>query len=263
MEIAAPLLRRPLVLMAHADDEAIACGALLQRMADPVVVIATDGAPRDDYFWRHHGSREAYAQLRRAEARRAIAAVGVQKLIFLAERESIFVDQELFRVLPQAFDVLLEVARAHRPSALLTLAYEGGHPDHDSVCFLASRVAHELRLPAWETPVYHRSLDGLPVKQQFAAPTPDEFVVQPTPAELERKQRMIAAYGSQGDLAAAFNVNIERFRPLADYDFSRPPLPGVLNYEAWQWHMTGAEVAEHFVRFDESRDIARTGARSA
>ena len=261
MEIPAPLLGHTLILMAHADDEVIACGALLQRMREPMLVIATDGAPRDDYFWRRHGSREAYAELRRQEARRAVAEAGVRKLIFLAERQPLCVDQELFRVLPQAFDELLGIAREERPSALLTLAYEGGHPDHDSCCFLTSRLARELHLSAWETPVYHRSLDGLPVKQEFADPTPDEFSIQPTPPELERKMRMIAAYESQGNLAEFFDVNVERFRPLADYDFSRPPLPGVLNYEAWQWHMTGGEVAEHFARFDESRETS--GARSA
>jgi LmbE family N-acetylglucosaminyl deacetylase len=252
----APLLDRTLVLIAHADDEVIGCGALLQRMKTPVVVLATDGAPRDDYFWRRHGSREAYAQVREDEARKALAEVGVDEPIFLAHRNPVFVDQELFRVLPLAFDALLELAHQHRPSALLTLAYEGGHPDHDSCCFLTAQLARELKLPAWEMPLYHRSLDGLPVKQEFASPNGPELVLHPTMDELERKRRMIAAYSSQGDLGEHFNTELERFRPLADYDFSRPPLPGVLNYEAWQWPITGVQVAEHFSRFDEQRKQA-------
>ena len=47
----APLLGRTLVIVAHPDDETITCGGLLQRMRDPCVVFATDGAPEDAYFW--------------------------------------------------------------------------------------------------------------------------------------------------------------------------------------------------------------------
>src|SRR5215470_3905356 len=102
----------------------------LQRMREPMVVLATDGAPRDDYFWRRHGSREAYAELRKDEARCALGEAGVQHIVFLADRNCAFVDQELFRVLSQAFDALLGVIEEYQPTALLTLAYEGGHPDH-------------------------------------------------------------------------------------------------------------------------------------
>ena len=68
MDAIAPLLGRTLVLVAHSDDEAVACGALLQRIAAPLVVFATDGAPRADFFWRQYGSRTAYAAVRREEA---------------------------------------------------------------------------------------------------------------------------------------------------------------------------------------------------
>src|SRR5207248_225254 len=52
-----PLLGRTLVLVAHQDDETIGCGALLQRMRDPLVVFGTDGAPRDQKFWHGLGTR--------------------------------------------------------------------------------------------------------------------------------------------------------------------------------------------------------------
>jgi hypothetical protein len=36
---------------------------------------------------------------------------------------------------------------------------------------------------------------------------------------------------------------------LASYDFTRPPLPWKLNYEHWQWSMTGAEVSAAFAEY--------------
>lgn len=64
MEELQPLLGTTVVLVAHPDDEVIAFGALMQRMNRAVVVFATDGAPRDEYFWKQYGSREEYAGVR-------------------------------------------------------------------------------------------------------------------------------------------------------------------------------------------------------
>lgn len=254
MEALGPLLGRTLVLVAHPDDEVIGCGALLQRMKEGAVVFCTDGAPYDDYFWKRYGSREQYARLRQEEARRAMACIPrAPQAIFLADRNPAFIDQQLFRCLPQAFEALAELIRERRPDALLALAYEGGHPDHDSVCFLAAQLEKELGVSAWEFPLYHRSTDGVGVHQEFVIPGGDEIVLQATPAEQDVKRQMLRAYASQGNLEAHFSVEVERFRRIANYDFSRPPLPGVLNYEAWQWPITGAEVAESFVKFLGSR----------
>jgi N-acetylglucosamine malate deacetylase 2 len=56
---------------------------------------------------------------------------------------------------------------------------------------------------------------------------------------------VLEAYASQGDLAYLDSVT-ETFRPLPAYDYTRPPHDGVLNYEAWQWSMTGRQVSAAF-----------------
>ncbi len=242
------LLGKTLILTAHPDDESVGCGGLMQRMKSPLLVFATDGAPRDDYFWHKHGSREAYARLREDEARRAAAIIGNVEVDFLGARAGI-VDQELFRSLPKAIIELRAVIDRVQPTALLVLAYEGGHPDHDSCNFIASVIATERGIPAWEFPLYHRSVDGLGVTQDFILPNGTEITFEPTAAEIERKHRAILAYASQGDLLSSFNSLTERFRPLAPYDYTLPPHSGVLNYEAWQWPITGAQVAAAFAEY--------------
>src|SRR5919204_3858809 len=86
-EIAA-LLGRTLIVVAHPDDEVIGCGALLQRIREPGMVFCTDGAPRPSKWWQQFGSREAYARLRRAEAREALGHAGVRNLEFLCDDRS-------------------------------------------------------------------------------------------------------------------------------------------------------------------------------
>lgn len=245
------LLGRTLVLVAHPDDEAAGCGVLLQRMRDPMVLFATDGAPRDDYFWRQFGSRQAYAATRRAEAREAVAIVGVRHFEFLAVPHTgePFVDQELYLAIPDALRALEAVLERRRPEALLTLAYEGGHPDHDTCNFLASVMVRRRGLPVFEMALYHRSDDGSSVHQEFRLPNEREIIVEPTPEELDRKHRMLAAYVSQHLTLDFFTSDVERFRPLVAYDYSHPPHPGTLNYEAWQWPMTGSDLVRAFAPY--------------
>src|SRR5215470_13376524 len=246
MEQLRPLLGTTLVVVAHPDDEVIACGALMQKMQQAVVVFATDGAPREESFWRQYGSRQAYAEIRRQEARRALKIVGACP-VFLAERvEAGIADQELFRNLHAAISALETVVARLEPASLLTLAYEGGHPDHDAACFLAAVVGRRAALPVWECPLYHRNADGSNAFQAFPARTGGEVELHSECPQLQKKIQMFHAYESQRPALESFRSDYETFRPIADYDFTRPPLPWKLNYEMWGWQMSGSEVAGAF-----------------
>jgi LmbE family N-acetylglucosaminyl deacetylase len=245
------LLGRTLVLVAHPDDECIAFGGLLQRMREPVVIFATNGAPADPYFWKSYGSPADYAAMRRREALESMRAAGVKDVIFLSELSGgeALVDQELFRNLTPAFDLLADIIRRRMTTALLTLAYEGGHPDHDSCSFLGAQLGKFALLPCWEAPLYHRNPDGTGTFQEFIAPTGEELEVRLTTEEEERKRQMCLAYASQGDFLNHFKVAPEVVRPQAAYDYTRPPHKGKTNYEVWQWKMTADEVSRAFAEF--------------
>lgn len=239
-----------MVLVAHPDDESIACGGLLQKMRQPFVVFATDGAPEDEFFWGRYGSRAAYSKLRQEEALSALDHVGVSEVEFLADHAPERVrleDQKLFRAIPPALELLREMIETKKPDALLTLAYEGGHPDHDSCSFLAAQLGGEFRLPVWEMPLYHRNADGTGVYQRFVREAKDEVIDVAIAGEmLTRKERMLQSYKSQFDALPHFEPQRERFRPQAQYDYARPPHEGKTNYEVWQWAMTAKDVSEAF-----------------
>lgn len=248
------LLSRTLVVVAHPDDECVACGALLQRISKPVVLYLTDGAPRDQYFWERFGSREAYAIIRQQEARRALEYVGVRHFEFANEKDvsEVFIDQNLYRVLPQAWSKLAGAIKRYQPQALFTLAYEGGHPDHDSCSLLVSVAVRKFGLPAWEASIYNRAVsrgseDIQP--QRFVRESGAEIDVRPSVAELERKRQMWRQYESQSDFLRLFSPEREIIRRMPAYDYSMPPHEGQLNYEQWQWPMTGADVCRAFVAF--------------
>ncbi len=246
------LLDRTLVLVAHPDDEAVGCGILLQRMHEAAVVFATDGAPEDPYFWGRFGSRSHYAGIREQEAMLALGAMRVSQVEFLRS----IVDQQLHLHLEDAFAALAAASERLQPRALLTLAYEGGHPDHDSCSFLAHHLGARFSLPVWEFPLYFRDAAGAEVQIEFLETRGEEIILEPTPEELARKRTMLAAYASQAETVQRFTAAREHLRPQAAYDYSRPPHPGTLNYEAWGWKISGADVCASFARFCQRRTEA-------
>src|SRR5262249_48836541 len=153
-----------------------------------LVVFATDGAPRDEYFWKKFGSRTRYAEVRHAEAKGALDEVGVSRFIFLDIE-----DQTLYRNLSPAIAALRALARDFRPQALLTHTYEGGHPDHDACAFIGAVIGSALALPVWEMPLYQRSQGKGSSLQTFISGEPD-LALSPSEEELGRKRRMIARY---------------------------------------------------------------------
>ncbi len=255
-----PLLGTTLVLAAHPDDEVIACGALMQRMQRAVVVFATDGAPRNQGFWNRYGSRQAYAGVRRQEARQALATIGAWP-VFLTDRvDGGIVDQELFQNLAPAVLALEKVIDRLAPDAILSPAYEGGHPDHDAACFMASVVGRHAAIPVWESPLYHMKADGSRAVQAFHQTTGQELELRAENDLLQKKVAMFRIYESQALALNDFWPEMETFRPIADYDFVRPPLPWKLHYEHWGWPMSGEQVAAAFSAYLRERTLlAKTG----
>ncbi len=259
----AELTGRVLVLVAHADDECVGYGALLQKMREAVVVIATDGAPRDEFFWGRYGSRERYAAVRREEARRAAQVVGIRELVLLAEEDVRLEDQRLFLNLAAAYELVAKVAERVRPEAIATLAYEGGHPDHDCCSLLGARLGARLGVPVWETAVYARGrvskFQGFKVSEvkgkgdgeyaECAHPTSAKsgqiWGTQTDPDGELRLQEFLCANGTEQrvEISAA---ELERKRAmLAEYESQQSEL-----LESFD---LGREVVRPQVRYDYGR----------
>jgi N-acetylglucosamine malate deacetylase 2 len=219
------LPRRPLIFVAHPDDETIACGGLLQRLPVSLVVFATDGAPPGCGLERRFGSLNAYAELRIQEVARVLERVPTSSFKRLARPDgSHFSDQHLFEELPDAAVSLRAIAQSFSPDAIISHTYEGAHIDHDTSSFLAMHVAESLSLMRIEFPIYWLDQNGNVVRQKFRnqhAPTAeaglendatDATELQLTEAEIECKKKMLSEYVTQCDTVATFAPGTERFR---------------------------------------------------
>jgi LmbE family N-acetylglucosaminyl deacetylase len=231
------LSSRLLVVVAHPDDETVGAGALLSRHPDAWIVHATEGAPRERRFMARSfsGTREEYALARRGELEAAMALVGIgpDRLRHLG-----VTDQEAVFEIPRMVEGIRRAVREIEPGAVLTLAYEGGHPDHDAVALAVHTAAEGIEI--LEMPLYRAEPGTERMVVQEFLPGPPEIHLALTDEERKLKRRMIEAFATQEETLRAFlPLRDERFRPAPVYDFSRPPHPGPPQYEIWGFPMTG------------------------
>ena len=235
------------VLAAHPDDETLGASYWLAHLSEVRVLYLTDGAARDTRFWSPlvEGSRLDYASIRRAEAEKALSHAGITagQIQFLGG-----IDQDAIFEAGRLSSRLSELLATYDFDALLTHAYEGGHPDHDAASLIArmarSRLAADKRPYLLEMTSYH-AREGRCLTGEFLGACPTwEIRWELSAEDCKCKRRMLGEYGSQRLVLENFSVEQERIRLAPDYDFSEPPHAGKLWYEVMGWPLAGERWRE-------------------
>lgn len=227
--------RRLLVLVAHTDDETLIGGTLFllrQRGVEIHLAYATDTAA--------YGGLE----VRQAEAQAAADLLG------LAEGQMTFMDLptlDLVARLPEGVAAVGELLERVRPDVVLTVAFEGGHVDHDALNFCAWEALRRADWPArlYEFPLYNGSrpfFQWWPVVNRF----PDlqrPHYVRLTEEAAAFKFQLVRLYVSQWMvLTPIFLYASERrmlrlgepFREVPrDRDHTVQPHPGCVQTDRW------------------------------
>ncbi|HEY1753192.1 MAG TPA: PIG-L family deacetylase [Caulobacteraceae bacterium] len=222
-----------LLLCPHPDDEVVGFAAAIGRAqaagARVAAVFLTHGCVDQATMWPWARARygEAVAR-RRAEAERAAAALGLA-VAGWSERPA----RHLWRELAAAEAEVRAAASAVAADQLWVTAFEGGNPDHDGANAIAARLAAE-GTSVLEFAEYNLA-GGRPRSHRFPAPNGSETVLELTAAERAAKARLLALYASEKGNLGYVAANQEALRPLASYDYARPPHPGKLWYARFQW----------------------------
>lgn len=138
-----------LFILAHQDDEFALLPWLRRETANARelhCVYLTDG-----------NANGAAPSVRDAESRRVLETVGIseERIHFLGSTQAI-ADQQLVHNLDKALALVLGVAGKAALGRIYTLAWEGGHADHDAAHLVALAVARVRGLEdnVWEAPFY-------------------------------------------------------------------------------------------------------------
>lgn len=234
-----------LIVAPHPDDETIGAGIWMERHSDSDVTIlhVTDGSPRDGKDARAHGfsSREAYADARRRELQQALGLLTAGRRRLQAFS---YVDKESWLHLTELIVRMQQLIEDLRPAIVMSPAYEGGHPDHDTAALAVAaarqRVPHEFRHREYR--LYHAGPRGEMATGDFLPADHSEVeVISLSAAEREKKQQMLLSFPTQTEILSRFPLVNEIFRDAPSYDFTKPPHPGTLLYERWDMGVSGAE----------------------
>lgn len=230
------------IVGAHPDDETASAGGLLASLRTPHILTVTDGAPRNpmDAAAAGYQTREDYAAARRRELLNSMEVAGVAE----NQLHSLDVaDQEASLAMADLARRIAAILRQSRPGALLTHAYEGGHPDHDAVAFAVHAACALVPIPPdiFEFASYHAEGESgaMIVGHFLSGGDPGELLVLSEQAR-QRKSRMMQCFSSQLHMLRHFSIYEERFRSAPAYDFTQAPHAGRLLYEQFDWGMTGS-----------------------
>jgi len=185
-----------LVVAPHMDDEALACGGVLARLAGRGsirIVFVGDGLGSFPRAVRIGPDADRLRRRRREEAAQAARELGlpVEALTFLGFEEWVF--HRHFMALGAALnEILLEM----KPATLLCPFRYDRHGDHLAVHAAAMALTHESAIRTLEYFVYHRwrMLPGGDIRRWIG----EEYRVEvPVGAQAQSKRRAIEAYASQ------------------------------------------------------------------
>jgi LmbE family N-acetylglucosaminyl deacetylase len=141
-----------LCVFAHQDDEyGVASRIARERRSGRRVVCA----------FLTNGAASVPSEIRDAESREVLMRVGVaeEDIHFLGSEHDI-PDGSLVEHLEAAFHMLDHAMRDHEINEVVTLAWEGGHQDHDAAHLVAIAFAQKRKVACRQFPLYRGNRYG-------------------------------------------------------------------------------------------------------
>ena len=217
------------VVVAHPDDETIACGATLRRLKGAHIVLVTDGVAR------RAGESAAYSfpasqTPEIARWRELIAALELAGCPPSAVTGLGVADRKAAEHLVAIARRLAEVFHRSGTAIGITHAYEGADPDRDATAFAVHQAAALCRHKGQDIAILEMPFRRQPTDQLSPEERTEVIELPLTAKQKALKRRMLACFEGRHDVLERGALEAEQFRLAPVYDFAELPRGGHVSY---------------------------------
>jgi LmbE family N-acetylglucosaminyl deacetylase len=217
------------VVVAHPDDETIACGATLKRLKGAHVVVVTDGVTRRPGESAAYSFPAAHAP-EIARWRELIAALALAGCPPSAVTGLAVADHRAAEHLVAIARRIEEVFHRSGTAIAITHAYEGADPDHDATAFAVHQAAALCRRKGQEIAILEMPFPRKRGETLSPEDRAEVIALALTAKEKALKRRMLACFEGRHSALPRGALAAEQFRVAPAYDFAELPSGGHISY---------------------------------
>ena len=229
-------MRNVLFIAPHPDDEVVGSCILIRNLISEkknVSIFFTSSgviSKNEMWFW----SRNEYQKkknIRQQEMRNSLNYLGINNFFFQDIPTRTLKDNILI-----TYQKMLKLINFHKIDTIFCPAYEGGHQDHDVSNFICSRLKDKCNVFEFSEYNFNNKKVNL---NSFVSSIKDEKTIILNEMEKKFKKNCLEFYVSEKPNLGYVSFEKETFRPIVDYDYSRPAHEGTLFYRRFKffsWH---------------------------
>ena len=225
-----------LFIIPHPDDEIVgSCSIIRRHKRDGKKIFLffiTNGVLSKDHVWFWKKDQiEKMIKIIKKELKLSLKMLGLEDYFF----QNIHT-RTLKEKISETYNKIKKIIQLKKIDTIFCPAYEGGHQDHDVSNFICSKLSNLCDI--YEFPEYNYLKKKINCNT-FITKKKNEKTLKLSEEEKLFKKKCLQIYQSEKKNLNYIKINSESYRPIQQYDYSKPPHPGVLfyrRYSFFRWH---------------------------
>ncbi len=229
-------MKRILFIIPHPDDEVVGCCSIIGRLKKEgkqvFLFFLTNGviSRKLSWFWDKKNIKKKI-DTRKKEMEVVLKLLEIHDYSFQN-----IPTRTLKEFITDTFNKIKKIVDSKDIDTIFCPAYEGGHQDHDVSNFICSKFLNECKI--FEFAEYNFFQNKINCNLFFNNKR-DQNILILSKEERLFKKNCLEIYKSERQNINYIQVDKESFRPLYNYDYSKPPHKGILfyrRYSFFSWH---------------------------
>ncbi|MEE2694919.1 MAG: PIG-L family deacetylase [Pseudomonadota bacterium] len=229
-------MKNILFVIPHPDDEVVGSCIIIKRLLmkkkNIFIFFTSNGVISKDSMWIW--KRRAYNKLlkiRKIEMGKCLEEIGVKKFFFQNIPTRTLKDN-IFKT----YNKIQRIVKKRKIDNIFCPAYEGGHQDHDVANFICSKFKNDCVVNEFpEYNFFHKKINS----NTFFYKCKKQRTIFLTNHEKSFKKKCLNIYDSERENLNYVKFEKEMYRPIFNYDYTKPPYIGTLFYRRFRffsWH---------------------------